>query len=124
MEARDHTGNLAGGIALAALGYQFTDPIEGMALAVGDLAMLSVTPTDTTSQSTVGDPPQPLTNWLPDYVDTSALALPPERDESVSPISLGGSSFDGGANGPLDDFWSVPTQRDPGPASITFPEFD
>jgi hypothetical protein len=57
MESRDHTGQVAGGIALAALGYQFTDPVQGMALAVGDLAMLSAG-TDATSQPTVGNPPQ------------------------------------------------------------------
>src|SRR4051812_19740368 len=65
MEARDHTGNLMGGVALAALGYQFTDPLAGMATAVGDFAMLSVSGGGASSQPTVGDPPRPLTSWLP-----------------------------------------------------------
>src|SRR5262245_19116195 len=52
MEPRDHTGNLAGGIALAALGYQFTDPLLGMATAVGDLAMMAPMPQGNSAQPT------------------------------------------------------------------------
>ena len=32
MESRDHTGNLAGGMALAALGGHLSDPLEAMAI--------------------------------------------------------------------------------------------
>ncbi|HEY1190028.1 MAG TPA: SdrD B-like domain-containing protein, partial [Gemmata sp.] len=85
MESRDHTGQLTGGLALAALGYQFTDPIEGMALAVGDLALLSAPPGTSTSQATVGDPPEPLTRWVPSDLDPTVLD-PVTEPEETAPV--------------------------------------
>jgi RHS repeat-associated protein len=105
MEARDHTGNLCGGIALAALGYQFTDPLQGMATAVGDLAMLAPLPVGSTAQPTVGDPPQPWTNWLP----PAPLVLGLSGSETGAGPSSSAAISDGGlvgvAGGLMNDFW-------------------
>ncbi|HEY1188087.1 MAG TPA: SdrD B-like domain-containing protein, partial [Gemmata sp.] len=110
MENRDHTGQLAGGVVLAALGCQLTDPLQGMALAVGDLAMLAAPPAEAASQPTVGDPPRPLTRWLPDDWNAAALAFSAEGQSS------GSASADNEADqlaaaraiDPLDNFWAIP----------------
>src|SRR5262245_30400480 len=86
MESRDHPGNMVGGLALAVLGYHLTDPLEVMALAVGDVAMFGTTSSDD-SQATVGDPPVALTNWLPEDLDAMAIALSPEVESATASTS-------------------------------------
>jgi Bacterial Ig domain len=44
LEARNPTGNLAGGLFAAAFGGSLTDPLSGMAAAFGDLALLATDP--------------------------------------------------------------------------------
>ncbi|MCI0699955.1 MAG: hypothetical protein L0241_02595, partial [Planctomycetia bacterium] len=112
MESRDHPGNMVGGLALAALGYHMTDPLEVMNLAVGDFAMLGAASSDDL-QAIVGDPPLPLTNWLPDELDAIALDVPTQNTDTTTSTSaqLSGDLVEV-VGDPLDDFWTIPVADD------------
>jgi 5-hydroxyisourate hydrolase-like protein (transthyretin family) len=86
VESRDHTGNLVGGLVGAALGGTFTDPLEQMALAVGDFALLSLGPAVPPESGSGGAPssPVPLASWLGDAASRPLPDLPHEPESGGS----------------------------------------
>ena len=110
MESRDHTGSLAGGVALAALGFHITDPLDAMMLAVGDNALFNVPLDNEPTPVTAGDPPVPVNQWLPDNLSGFAIGLD-------APVSAQSSEPDV-VTYPASDFW-LPEES--GSASLSVP---
>jgi hypothetical protein len=112
LETRDHTGNLVGGMAVAALGGHLADPLQAMAAAVGDFALLAAPHAGPASSPvTAGDPPAPVTHWLPPDLRSHAFA------GSTITVSAGPNAArpadDARPRDPRDDFWNpVPDSGD------------
>ena len=123
LEYRDHTGNIVGGIALAGLGFACSDPLDAMALAIGDVALYG-RDTGESAPMTAGDPPVPVEKWLPDDLRGLDFPLTPADEQGTGPGNSPNDNDTQFLTKP-DDFWlSDPTgPRGPHDGSSTFPSF-
>src|SRR5581483_5666018 len=95
LEARDQTGNLVNGLFAALFGGRVTEPIQAMALAVGDLALLGRTPADPGPQvaSLATSPVSAGRDGSPD-----AELAPPAAPQSRGSAARGGTSVEEAAS--------------------------
>src|SRR5262249_14629368 len=100
LESRDPTGNLVGGLVAAALGGQLFEPLELMARAIGDLALLGGALPSGGSATDVSPVATPTFSALPATNETLSLTAgtPTQAQLGGSLAASPTNSADGGVS--------------------------